>query len=118
MHPLMHVWAGDRLSEELQKQYWAMSGSILAASIPWEDRPINYRFQRTVAPHIESCISLCRDGPFISGDSKSSRANIAKEFASIYFWNGRHENARELLVKALEVQRRFYGEEDLRIISV
>src|SRR5438105_1068728 len=93
MHPLVHIWARDRLSEELQRQYWALS---------LEYRLTDYRFRRTLVPHIDSCISLCGDGPFISGDSELVRAKMARKFALVYHENSQFQDEMELLEKSLE----------------
>ena len=111
MHPLVHVWARDRLSEELQRHYWAMASSTLAATISWEYQFSDYRFRRSLVPHIDSCISLYKQGPFLSRYSQLDRVDMAAGFALTFAENGRVREAMELREQVLEASRRTLGSE-------
>ena len=66
MHPLVHMWTRDCLLEDLQRHYWAAASYTLASSISWAYKSSDYDFRRVLVPHIDSCISLYKDGPIVS----------------------------------------------------
>lgn len=67
-------------------------------------------------PHIDSCISLCGDGPFISGDSELAGAKVARKFALVYHENGRFQDEMELPEKSLEARQKKQESEDVGIL--
>ena len=110
MHPLVHVWARDRLSDELQRCFWVTTSSTLAATISGENyRLSDYHFRRCLLPHIKSCISLCRDKPFLSGFSGRNRIDIAAGFSEVFSESGLWQEAMELTEKVLEARQRTLG---------
>ncbi|OCK79674.1 hypothetical protein K432DRAFT_354452 [Lepidopterella palustris CBS 459.81] len=111
MHPLVHVWARDRLSEELQGRYWVTASSTLAATMSWEYQLFDYRFRQSLIPHIQSCINFYKGGPFISRDSKRNRVDMAAGFAVAFAENGRGQEAMELREMVLEASQRTLGNE-------
>ncbi|KAI9773955.1 MAG: hypothetical protein M1839_001967 [Geoglossum umbratile] len=111
IHPLVHTWARDRLSEKLQRHYWTMASSTLAAAISGERQLSDYRFRHSMIPHIDSCIYLCKDGPFLSRYPEMDQVDIAASFAFAFAENGRLQSAMELRVKVLEASQRTLGNE-------
>ena len=112
MHPLVHVWARDRLSEELQRCSWITASSTLGVSMSfWGSHWTDIRFRQSLLLHIESCINLCSDQPFFSNYSGLSRIEMAKNFAFVFSQNGRMQEAMELEVKVLETVQRTLGSE-------
>ena len=111
IHPLVHVWARDRLSEEFQRCSWIITSSTLAATMSWEYALIDYRFRRSLLPHIESCISLCRDKPFLDEYSELNRVRVAEGFVLAFRENGRLQEAMELGEKVLKARQRTLGSE-------
>ncbi|KAH0555801.1 hypothetical protein GP486_006255 [Trichoglossum hirsutum] len=111
MHPLVHTWARDRLSEKLQRHYWTMASSTLAAAISWEYQLSDYRFRRSLVPHIDSCIYLCMDGPLLNRYPEMGRIDTAARFALAFAENGRLQSAMELRGKVLEARQRTLGNE-------
>ena len=111
MHPLVHVWARDRLSEELQRCSWITTSFTLAATMSWEYALTDYRFRRSLLPHIESCISLRRDKPFLDKYLELNRVSVAEEFVLAFRENGRLQEAMELGEKVLKARQRTQGSE-------
>ena len=109
MHPLVHWWARDRLSKELQRCFWDISSSTLAATMSWEYQLADYRFRRSLLPHIESCISFCIDKPFLSRLSELNRVNMANNSAVVFEESGRQQEAMELREKVLDARLRKLG---------
>lgn len=111
MHPLVHVWARDRLSEELQRCFWVTTSPTLAATISAEERLSDYRFRRCLLPHIKSCISLCRDKSFLSNFSGQNRVDMAERFARVFSECGLSQEAMGLTEKVIEARQRTLGSE-------
>lgn len=111
MHPLVHVWARDRLSRKLQRYSWVTASFTLAATISWKNDLADFRFQRLLLPHIKSCINLCNDKPFINRFSKSDRVSVAAELALVLGGNGHLQEGMELEEKVLEASHRTLGSE-------
>ena len=109
MHPLVHVWARDRLSDDLQRCFWVTSSSTLAATITREFLYTHHRFRRSLLPHIKSCISLCKEKPFLSKYSGINRGYMAAGFAAVFLEFGLLQEAMELREKVLEVSQRVLG---------
>ena len=111
MHPLVHVWARDRLSKELQKCSWVITSSTIAAAMSWTYRLTDYLFRRSLLLHIESCISLCRHEPFLTKGSGLDRVNMAGGFALTFAENGRLQEAMELRENVLKARQKILGSE-------
>ena len=111
MHPLVHLWARDRLSKELQDRYWIITSSTLAASISWKYQLTDFRFRQSLLPHIKSCIRFCRDKPFLSRYLELSRVKMAEGFAVVF------AEATELIEKLLEAYLKTLGSEHPDILK-
>ena len=111
MHPLMHVWARARLSDELQRCFWVTTSSTLTATISDENRLSDRHFRRCLLPHIKSCISLCRDKPFLSGFSWQNLVHIAAGFSVVFIESGLLQEAMELTEKVLKATQKTLGSE-------
>jgi hypothetical protein len=94
-----------------------MASSTWAAIISWKYRSSDYRFQRSLVPHIDSCISHCRQGPFLSGYSQLDRVDMAVGFALAFAESGLVQEAMELREKVPEARRRTLGSEHLDTLS-
>ncbi len=111
MHPLVHMWTRDCLLEDLQQYYWAAASYTLASSISWTYTLSDYNFRRVLVPHVDSCISLCKDGPIVGCHSSSDRIEMAARFALAFKENGRLWSAKELEEKVLEARQKTLGSE-------
>lgn len=110
MHPLVHVWARDRLSEELQSRYWATSSFTLAATLSPELPSTDYRFRRSLLPHIKSCISLFKVTTLLQ---VHLGINFGVIFALVFVESGLLKEAMELQEKVLcESQRTRHDKND------
>ena len=117
MHPLVHVWAKDRLSKELQRYYWVAASSTLAATMSWAYKLTDYGFRRSLLVHIESCIGLCSDEPFLSQYSRLDRVDMANVFAEVFEESGRLQEAMKLREKVLKARQKVLGSEHPDIFS-
>src|SRR5438045_3113596 len=89
----------------------------LASSISWAYKSSDYDFRRVLIPHIDSCISLCKDGPIVSCHSSSDRVEMAARFALTFGENGRLWSATELWEKVLEARQTTLGREHHNTLS-
>lgn len=64
IHPLVHAWVRDRLVPSDEEMIWTQTISTLALSIPWNNQIADYRFRRSLVPHIDTCFALRKDGVF------------------------------------------------------
>ena len=94
-----------------------MASYTLASSILWAYKSSDYDFQWVLVPHIDSRISLYKDGPIVSCFSESDRIEMAARFALAFVENGRLWSATELFEKALEVSQRTLGSEHAETLS-
>lgn len=78
MNPLVHAWARDILTEDLQRDAWAAARSTLS-SINSGDHALEFP-QPNLTPHIDSCMSLCTKSSF-PNESSPSEVEVAANFA-------------------------------------
>jgi tetratricopeptide (TPR) repeat protein len=98
IHPLVHAWARDRMSIEERKAAWACSTEMLSFSIVSEYDAANYSFRRTLLSHIDEART-----------QGTMEGNLAAKFGLVYFEGGRWNEAEELFVRVLDLDRRYLG---------
>jgi tetratricopeptide (TPR) repeat protein len=111
MHPLVHMWARDRLVEVEQKMCWEIAASTLAMSISWNNQTFDYSFRRFLLPHVNSCLSSHGGELFTTDEGELERLKIAAAFALVYQDCGRLQEAMKLEEKVVEAMNRTLGEE-------
>lgn len=110
IHPLVHTWARDRLCSSDEKTMWTKATSTLALSIPWTLQTVDYRFRRSLVPHIDACLGDRSDRVFHHvADDDGQR--MASSFALAYREAGRRHDVQRLTEQAVEVNRENFGEE-------
>ena len=111
MHPMVHFWARERLSEHDQRTWSEIAFATLANSITPELEPSSQAFRRSLVPHIDACLQhKSAQGTF---EAKYERAYIHKtiKFAAIYSECGQWIKATELQEGVLAFQKRSLGKE-------
>ncbi|KAI5776949.1 acyl transferase/acyl hydrolase/lysophospholipase [Geopyxis carbonaria] len=58
IHPLVHSWAYDRLSESERRPYRASAIGLLGYSIPWTTEDSDYKFRTKLLLHVARCHKL------------------------------------------------------------
>lgn len=106
VHPLVHRWSRDRLSEHEKRTICAIAGSLLAASIAHHGSK-EYMFHRTLVPHIIACLQHLMD----TTDDPTAHIEDQSRFAIVLHENGLHRQAAELLRQAWENQTNILGAE-------
>ncbi|THC90374.1 hypothetical protein EYZ11_010155 [Aspergillus tanneri] len=110
MHPLVHSWARERCTEQLQKQYWEIASFTLAAAISWEYQSSDYSFRQSLAPHVDSCINLCKDQQLLSENPNPDLGEVAAAFVVVYWENGHAQKAIGLNEKAVKACQKYLGD--------
>ncbi|KAN0070689.1 hypothetical protein V8E54_011558 [Elaphomyces granulatus] len=113
MHPLVHAWARDRLSEDLRQHYRAAASYTLSSAISWTFHTSDYRFRRMLIPHIDSCLGSCQSASAILKYSDDHQVEMAHKFSLAFSENGRLRDSMELREKTLEARQRTLGSEHL-----
>ncbi|KAH0556700.1 hypothetical protein GP486_005513 [Trichoglossum hirsutum] len=110
MHPLVHTWSRDRLGKE-QKKYWLTATLTLGMSVPRQFLSYDHKLQRSLLPHIDSCLKFHHGELFLDGDRENECLDVASEFARMYAECGQFKEAKSLDEKVLETRRRRSGED-------
>lgn len=107
LHPLVHSWIRDSLSEELYLRWWHITVSTLALA-----RNLDlYHLQRQLRVHLRHCIGVGQlDDLFPENDVPVDRVNIVSWTITVYSdypW----KDALMLAERALEYSRKSLGDE-------
>jgi tetratricopeptide (TPR) repeat protein len=111
MHPLVHGWARDRLSRSDEEWKWTLTVSTIAVSISWTFQTADYRFRRSLIPHLDACLRVYGGGIFRLQTTKNDNLGMAEKFALAYQENGRYVEASELTEKVMVARKRTLGED-------
>ncbi|KAG0648834.1 Kinesin light chain [Hyphodiscus hymeniophilus] len=121
MHPMVHLWARNRLGPEEQKHWLEAATHLLASSISPNMEPSGREFRRLIIPHFANCLQIwqssARSAIFVGA---AFRASASERFAAVYAEVGDWHKARELDLNVLSFREKFFGEEHpetLRIMS-
>jgi tetratricopeptide (TPR) repeat protein len=111
IHPLVHMWARDRMSRPEEEQIWMLALSTLAMSIPRDFQLSDYRLRQSQLPHINACLAFHDDGVFHLRDVGKECLEMAETFALTYSEAGRRPQALQLIEQLVEISKRTLGEE-------
>ena len=65
MHPLVHAWARDRMTEAEQKQAWIRTTLLIMTSLTSSTMEMwNYEYYRYLLPHLDACL-LSHENDFV-----------------------------------------------------
>ena len=105
MHPLVHLWAFDRMTEDEKKRSGKEAGRILAQSISYETRSEDYAYRRDLLPHITTFQRQTIPS------SLPKNANRFQNFAQVFYEAGWWKEAEKLRVQAVDIDRLVHGPE-------
>ena len=109
MHPMVHLWSRERLSED-QKRIWSdFAINTLAASFTSTANATNRGYRRSMIPHIDACIQHQHPSAKFRMHEDSDTLAVALKFSSIYSENGEWQKAETLRKRVIEVRRRVLG---------
>jgi tetratricopeptide (TPR) repeat protein len=116
---MMHGLVQRRARQKLPHGYWPWHMVLLVAICKCKSRELDgqdyLRFRRHSVLHFPPNDQLLRGQ--LDGQSEEQLAQIWEEVSSIYFEEGRYEEAAQLQSNALELWNRMQGENDLRTIA-
>ena len=105
MHPLVHAWARDRLSEDSRQHYRAVASYTLSSAIPLTFHASDYRFRRMSVPHIDTCLESSQCSPAILRYSDEDQIQMAIRFSRAFIENGRPRDSMELCEKVFAARQ-------------
>ncbi|ESZ89962.1 hypothetical protein SBOR_9652 [Sclerotinia borealis F-4128] len=111
LHPVVHRWARDRLTDMQQKEWLGCAASILAHSISPNLETSESGFRRQLLPHINSCISALKDVYGSLPDNIEKAAELEK-FALVYAENGLWKQAKLLQEKVVRFRVKALGKQN------
>jgi tetratricopeptide (TPR) repeat protein len=106
MHPVVHAWARERLSINLQRRWRGIVTNMLSASINTMLEASGRPYRRTLLPHIECCL---KDPVFELGGKADPNGACALKFASVYAECGLWKQAQKLQRDVVRLRTRLYG---------
>ena len=110
LHPLVHTWIRDRLTEAERAGCSLTTALTLSKSVSILDR----QYERALVPHINSCLELIGDSLFTEGEGTSERLWIVYYLAAAYIGSGHPKQAFRIILRALEIcEKTFSVDEDL-----
>ena len=111
MHPLVHSWTRDRLSEQDQTHYQSSAAFALAKSIKLQREMADYALRLRLWTHVDFLLHIGVRKALMSGSLNATQSQMAAKFALVYSDNGHFDGAEEMYQKALEGMERVYGKE-------
>lgn len=107
VHPLVHSWSRDRMTDEGRKLRSRAASALLAHSITWNLLGADFAFRRKLIPHMKSCN---RHSAEVVNSEHYTEEELAN-FGLAYHENGYYEEAEKLRVRAVEMSNRILGKE-------
>jgi len=101
LHPVVHAWTRNRLSEPEQRRWLSCTAAVLAHCISPELEPSGRAFRRLLIPHIDSCLRALSSQSLSFPETVEQAAELHK-FASVYAENGLWKQARTLQRKVVD----------------
>lgn len=117
LHPVVHRWAQERMTESDQSKWLSCTSAILAHCISPHLEASGQKFRRLLLPHIETCLRELRFRYQPFPDTLLRAAEIEK-FAAVYAENGKWKQARTLQQCVLDFRKKRLGKwhgETLRV---
>jgi hypothetical protein len=108
LHPVIHLWARERLSDVDRRKWFDCTMSVIAMSISQNLEASGRRFRQVLIPHMDSCLRTLRQQCPQFPDTLE-RATEIEKFAWVYAENGLWETARDLQIKVMNFRNKRLG---------
>ena len=105
IHPLVHSWSRDRMTEEDRKVRCRSACALLAHSISWEYRATDLAFRRDLIPHIKSCTMHFDDA--VGSEIYMEKALV--NFGLAYHVGGLVKEAEAMRERAMQMSMEIRG---------
>lgn len=103
MHPLVHLWAFDRMTRDEQDRFGDVAFLILSNSFAWKFEVSDYAFRRRLLPHV---IAFQKRQPFFTANRD---VNGISRISRVFEEAGRWHDAEELRTRILEKRKSVLG---------
>jgi tetratricopeptide (TPR) repeat protein len=108
LHPLVHDWCQDTLSEAERQIRCQRAASLLAQSIRWGFETEDFTFRRSLASHVHACL---RDGNFTGRDTDDHASDEWASIALVLRENGSTREAVRLSEQVVRLRKCKLGED-------
>lgn len=109
LHPLVHAWAKDRMTEADHAKWAVITASTIAMSVGTTDSDDDVRSRRTMVAHFHSCLISMKNMLFCEGEGIEDRLNIAEKFALVFIENKLMHESVILRQKIVESRKILQG---------
>lgn len=117
MHPMVHFWARDRLTQNEQQKWSGIATTTLALSIATGFMASNQYYRRSLIPHIDSCLHGEHTKPLQVQMIALDQVTKTIKFATVYSEGGRWIEARDLQEQVVKAYSTRLGPEHLETIQ-
>lgn len=108
MHPVVHNWARDRLSDSEQTQWLRCTMAVLAQCISSYLEVSGRQFRALLLPHIHSCLQWYRSQGSKESETLQSAAELER-YAWVYAEQSQWKTARHLQERVIRVRKKILG---------
>jgi tetratricopeptide (TPR) repeat protein len=108
MHPVVHNWARDRLTDAQQTQWLRLTMAILAQCISPHLEASGRQFRALLLPHIHSSLQLHRSEHLEKLETLENAAEMER-FAWVYAEQGQWKTARLLQESVIRIRKKTLG---------
>ncbi|PLB46481.1 hypothetical protein P170DRAFT_216994 [Aspergillus steynii IBT 23096] len=108
LHPAIHQWARERLTELQQRDWLDFTAAIIASSISLQLETSGRTFRRHLLPHIDACVSLLRT-TYSDLPCTVEHACFLERFGLVYAELGLWKRARALQNSVVEFRIKRLG---------
>ena len=110
IHPLVHCWSREKMSECEQKRICEIGSIILSNAIAWRFKSEDYALRRLIYPHVmENKLHAWQIG--LKQQYYDDDGNKCSKFALVMKENGDCKNAEELEVQVMDIRKQVLGAE-------
>ena len=110
LHPIVHLWARQRLSMDEQRHWLEITTDLLANSITPEMEVSGRRYRRLLVLHIGTCMQPRYSDALYMRISSLKAAARAEKFTAVFAENGDWKRARDMGQQVLSLRRNLLGQ--------
>ncbi|KAA6413397.1 MAG: hypothetical protein FRX48_03143 [Lasallia pustulata] len=107
IHPLVHSWSRDRMTNSAVTKWAASANAILAGSVDYDESESSCTYRRKLVPHINAYYQFVK----ASQVARLSKDDECVSYGKAFQDNGNWDKAEVLYKSAVEMKRRLLGTE-------
>ena len=113
VHPLVHYWSQERMSNSDQQKMCVMGSTILSCAISWRFETQDYKLRRLIFPHVKANMLHKRQM-----GSKQYYDDEWNNFALVMGENGDLNSAEQLQIQVMDMRKKLLGAEHLDTLTI